>query len=71
MGGRVHTWRSRTGRAVVDLGAQWIENAGKKGKINPIYALTQKLGIATVQNKCASSLPARRLCGKGGVLRVL
>lgn len=54
VGGRVHTWRSHTGRAVVDLGAQWIENAGNKGKINPIYALTEKLGIATVQNKCAS-----------------
>jgi hypothetical protein len=51
-GGRVHTWRSPTGGALVDTGAQWIENEGADGRVNPIYALTKELGIPTVPNKC-------------------
>lgn len=52
VGGRVHTWRSPTGIAVVELGAQWIQNAGKKGKLNPIYTLAKSLHIDTVINEC-------------------
>ena len=51
-GGRVHTWRSPTGGSLVDTGAQWIENEGADGRVNPIYALTKELGIPTVPNKC-------------------
>ena len=53
IGGRVRTWQGPGGVAV-DAGAQWIENEGADGRVNPIYALTQQLGIATVPNKCAS-----------------
>ena len=48
----MYTWRSPTKKAVVDLGAQWIENAGETGKLNPIFVLAQQLGIATVVNEC-------------------
>jgi len=61
-GGRVRTWQGPGGLAV-DTGAQWIENEGADGRVNPIYALTQQLGIATVPNKCGLTLlPVRRRC---------
>ena len=50
-GGRVRTWQGPGGLAV-DTGAQWIENEGADGRVNPIYALTKELDIPTVPNKC-------------------
>ena len=55
-GGRVRTWQGPDGLAV-DTGAQWIENEGADGRVNPIYALTKELGIATVPNKCVYMQP--------------